>query len=171
MAYLAEAGANIIRIALGLIFLASALIKARRPGPFQTVIFLLSGPFRSAYKELSVAVWCSEIFAGASLCLGFLPVPTSLLTLSLMLLFDCVLVALRLGHPGVDCGCFGSQNRDGVSMGNLLRNLGMTLASAFLFIHTLNSAYKWQRASFAQSFASICLASLVIGLTTHGKKV
>ncbi len=137
MTHLSETAAHLISITLGLTFLVSALAKTRRPGPFQTVIFLLSGPFRAAYKWIGICVLCLEVLTGVCLLLGIFPLLTSILTVGMMLLFDGVLIVLRLGHPGVDCGCFGSRSGTGVTRWHLLRNLGLTVVAVALVFHLL----------------------------------
>lgn len=157
---------NVSRISIGLIFVASAIAKLKDRNAFQTVVFLLGGPFRAIYKELSILILGLEILSSLCLCFGILPLATTFLSFSLILLFDGVLIALRIGHPGVDCGCFGSRG-GGITLWHLIRNAVMTGASAVLLILTLNFPHAWQRPSLVQLAMSGGFAIAAIGISTY----
>jgi hypothetical protein len=118
-----------LRDGLGALFLFSALQKLKERTQFEIVVFLLSGILRRFYKSIAIAALFGEAIAGALLISNVALTLAYVLSGVLMLIFDAALVILYVGHPGLDCGCFGSKrgSSKGVQPLDLLRNALLTM--------------------------------------------
>ncbi len=159
-----ESVKTIVSVSLGLVFVTSFATKLKERSAFEAVIFLLSGPLRSFYKQLSVFMLAIEAFAGICLCCGFMPRATAALTAALMILFDWVLLTIRVGHPGMDCGCFGAGRGHGVTGWQLARNALMTFGSIALLVATATSPSPRSHASNRQYGVAFGVAAILLAM-------
>lgn len=120
------------RLFLGYIFLSSGWEKLQHLTDFyQTVISYKVLPDQLAYFYAVCLPWL-ELFAGAYLILGlfvrFTASLSSLLTLSFII---AISIALATGNE-VDCGCYINGKSDPVSVGLLLRDIGLLMLCGYL---------------------------------------
>ena len=124
---------------LALIFLASALQKARDPAWFARAVRQYDLIADWAATPFAAAVTLAELFCA----IGVLWAPTRFLAatgiVALLLVFSvAVTINLARGRRDLDCGCFGPAgvSRTGLSGWIVLRNLALAAMAAGLWMPT-----------------------------------
>jgi methylamine utilization protein MauE len=159
--------AEVVRIALGVVLLAAALAKARRPHASAAALatFRIPEPVRLPSTLLLIA---AELVLAAGVALG--SDVAAYLAAGLAVVFAAAIAfALAQGNGGAPCGCFGARSR--VTAGALGRNV--LLAVAFAVVPSLPGGTPtttgWLALGLVAAFA--CIAALTVAVLALAREL
>jgi hypothetical protein len=176
----------VIRMLLGLVFLATGIAKVRTPAANAHAAELLSVP-RALAKPIGYTLAPIEIICG----LGLLVTATAAWVAAVALLLLATFTVLVLGNlvsgRRPSCGCFGIVSREPIGWLTVMRNLALIAVAALLFVQAVTrdvpcrlGCYTgaWRRpvallgAGLAiESVFLVLLASLIVRLTLQAGRV
>lgn len=138
---------RIIRMVLGVLFIAAGVIKLHDPEAFTVTIDAFGLVPDALINPISVGLPIIEIIVGAALIVNL---PLSLHAMTLLLLFFMVLLAYGM-HLGldIDCGCYGPEDPESRAFGGLrsafYRDLFMSAGILFLYARRTYTFFHVQR--------------------------
>jgi hypothetical protein len=126
-----------LALALATLFAASAAHKLREREQWPAIVRqyrllpdVLAGP-------VAALVAPTEALAAACLLWPYTRATGALIAAALLLAYTCALaINLRRGRTSIDCGCFGSQRRQGIAPWMVGRNLVLAAVALALLLPT-----------------------------------
>ena len=125
-------------ILIGLVFLASALLKLLDPVGTGLIVseyfkFFHLGFLQGTAKALGMVLSLVEAITGAALISGVFRKTTAVITSILVVFFTVITLILWIANPEMDCGCFGEAIH--LSHGQtLLKNIVLLALAAAAFL-------------------------------------
>ncbi|MDX9758940.1 MAG: MauE/DoxX family redox-associated membrane protein [Bacteroidota bacterium] len=154
--------ARLLQIAVGLVFLSAALLKALDPDSFAEQIATYA-----ILPDLSLlAAWTLIIFEVAlatALIVNFLPRVVPLLTIAMLLFFIAITVYGMMIGLGESCGCFGNLVHRGPEQ-VIVEDALMIVALVFAVIVLWGRKTAGMRWRAALSISAAAIAALVTGV-------
>ena len=153
-------------VVLGLVFLASGLLKLMDPTGTQLIVkeylkFLHLGSLGAAARGLGIGLALLESVTGAALLTGVFRKLTAIVASAMTVFFTLVTLVLLIANPEMDCGCFG----EAVHLTHLqsfLKNLVLLALClvAFLPFRNFGTPRRGRRVAFWIAVPSLLLALL-----------
>lgn len=155
----------LLRIALGVLFIAAALPKLRDPEAFAKSVENYRILPEVAARALALVLPTLELVAGALLLAGFADAGASLVVFALMVVFTAAVGSALARGLDISCGCFETEGGSKVGMKKIVENVFLTWAAwrvyrgdrSFLSLSSLG------RARRAATAALACVIALVGG--------
>jgi len=123
----------VLRIGLGVLFVAAALPKLADPGGFATSVSNYHMLPVGAERVLALVLPPLELLVGLALIAGVLDAGASLVTLLLMVVFTTAVGTALARGLDISCGCFDTQGGTKVGLGKIAENLALTAAAFWVW--------------------------------------
>jgi uncharacterized membrane protein YphA (DoxX/SURF4 family) len=123
----------LLRIGLGVLFVAAALPKLQDPAAFAKAVGNYHLLPETAERVLALALPVLELIVGACLILGVLDAGASLLVLGLMIVFTAAVGSAVARGLDISCGCFDTEGGAKVGAEKIVENLALTAASFWVW--------------------------------------
>lgn len=124
----------LLRIGLGLLFIAAALPKLRDPAGFANAVGHYHLLPETAERILALVLPALELLVGACLLLGVLDAGASLLVLVLMIVFTAAVGSAVARGLDISCGCFDTEDGARVGVTKVVENLALTAAAFWVWV-------------------------------------
>jgi putative oxidoreductase len=119
----------LLRIGLGILFVAAAWPKLQDPAGFARAVSHYHLLGETASRVLALVLPALELLIGVCLILGVAHAGASLLALALLVVFTgAVAIALARGLD-ISCGCFDTEGGQKVGLAKLAENVGLVAAA------------------------------------------
>ena len=126
----------IIRMLLGLVFLATGIAKARTPAANAHAAGLLGVP-RALAKPVGYTLAPIEIICGLGLLATATAAWAAAATLILLAMFTAIVLGNLVTGRRPTCGCFGIVSRQPIGWLTVTRNLMLSAVAALLFVQAV----------------------------------
>lgn len=142
----------VLRIGLGVLFLAAALPKLQDPVGFARSISNYRMVPEIVERVMALALPAVELIVGTCLLVGIVDAGASLVALVLMIVFTGA-VGTAVGRDlDITCGCFNTKGGMKAGFDKILENIGLTIAAFWVWRHdrswlSLRALLGWGRRS------------------------
>jgi uncharacterized membrane protein YphA (DoxX/SURF4 family) len=124
----------LLRVALGVLFLAAAVPKLADPTGFAKAVGNYHLLPVAAERVLALALPAIELIVGIALIAGVADAGASLLAFAMLVVFTLAIgIALARGLD-ISCGCFDTEGGSNVGVGKVAENIAFLLAAWWVLI-------------------------------------
>jgi uncharacterized membrane protein YphA (DoxX/SURF4 family) len=124
----------LLRVGLGVLFLAAAVPKLADPTGFAKAVGNYHLLPVAAERALALALPAIELIVGLALIAGVADAGASLLAFAMLLVFTLAIGAALARGLDISCGCFDTEGGSKVGLGKIAENLAFLLASWWVLI-------------------------------------
>lgn len=124
----------VLRIALGLLFVAAALPKLQDPSGFAKAVSHYRLLPEAAERVLALFLPALELLVGTFLVLGVFDAGASLIVLGLMIVFTAAVSSAVARGLDISCGCFNTEEGMKVGTTKIVENLGLTAVAFWVSV-------------------------------------
>jgi uncharacterized membrane protein YphA (DoxX/SURF4 family) len=122
----------VLRVAMGLLFVAAAWPKLMDPAAFATAVTNYRMLPLPAERVLALVLPPLELLAGLALIVGVLDAGARVVVLALMLVFTTAIGTALARGLDISCGCFDTEGGAKVGIAKLAENVGLTAVAWWL---------------------------------------